>query len=508
MSTLAGEFWVCGDCRSINNAGARQCYNCRTPRDRAAVDPSEIDPTTHGRLREIALPEFRSSRWAAMLATILILAVAVLQVVQFNLSAALIDQILGGTEGTLEQLIYVGSVGIVAFGVALLALITWALWLSRTVTSMPALGLGYPAANGMMAFVENFIPILNLYRVPAIVRDVVRRLEPKTGGDETMTRGEALVFAAWISIIGGYLAPRVLGFFTSDVRTLVTISGISTGLVVVGAIFLVVLIWWIEGRILRRREQQLAQGAEGTVAEAAAPPPDSATDSAAPDVVQTRSAFAATAAATETVAPSPTSSFRLPGAAVAPADPLAPAESPAPIQEPGPEPELVTAPQPAIAAEPVIAAIPQETVVAAEPVVAPEPELIIEPEPVVEWEPVAVPEPAVEPEPVAVGEPIALETPAPVPEPEPVGEASPAPTTPAGPPNLLIRVTPRGMMTAEMDGELEHVMLDDLGPYAEALSHVGGTATIVVPSDEGMPGLISKRAQRILEDAGVQVTIA
>jgi len=38
VSTLAGDFWVCGDCRSINNAGARQCYNCRTPRDRAAVD--------------------------------------------------------------------------------------------------------------------------------------------------------------------------------------------------------------------------------------------------------------------------------------------------------------------------------------------------------------------------------------------------------------------------------------------------------------------------------------
>jgi hypothetical protein len=78
----------------------------------------------------------------------------------------------------------------------------------------------------------------------------------------------------------------------------------------------------------------------------------------------------------------------------------------------------------------------------------------------------------------------------------------------AGPPNLTIRISTRGMMTAEMDGELEHVMLDDLGPYAEALSHVGGTATIVVPSDEGMPGLISKRAQRILEDAGVRVTIS
>ena len=508
MSTLAGEFWVCGDCRSINNAGARQCYNCRTPRDRAAVDPSEIDPSTHGRLREIELPEFRSSRWAAMLASVLILAVAVLQVVQFNLSAALVNQILGGRDATLEQLIYVGSVGILGFGIALLALITWALWLSRTVTSMPALGLGYPAANGMMAFVENFIPILNLYRVPAIVRDVVRRLEPKTGGDETMTRGEALVFAAWISIFGGYLVPRILGFFTSDVRTLVTISGIGTGLVVVGAIFLVVLIWWVEGRVLRRRETQVAEGTGVAVAEAtttgesatAATPATPPT----PDIVQTRSAFAAAAISTAaaTGATSETSSFRLPGGAAPPA------EAPPLVEEPRPDLES----EPQAASEATLTTEPTDAPYAEQSIAGPEP--MLEPEPVPPVEPDVAPQPVLAPEPAASAPEPAVSVPESTPvagssavtEPSPAAPA-PAPA-PVGPPNLMIRVTSRGMMTAEMDGELEHVMLDDLGSYAEALSHVGGTATIVVPSDEGMPGLIAKRAQRILEDAGVPVTIA
>ena len=271
MSTLAGDFWVCGDCRSINNAGARQCYNCRTPRDRAAVDPNTIDPSAKGPLRTIELPQFNPSRWAAMLATILIIAVAVMQVVQFNLSAQLINQVLAGTDPTDEQLVFVGSVGILSFGMGLLALIAWSLWLSRTVTSMPALGLGYPAANGMMAFYENFIPVLNLYRVPAIVRDVVRRLEPKAGGDETMTRGEALIFAAWIGLIGGFFIPRVLGFLNRDVGAVVPISGIATGFVLVGAIFLIVLIWWIEGKVLRRREAQLAE-AGGSAAPAEAEP--------------------------------------------------------------------------------------------------------------------------------------------------------------------------------------------------------------------------------------------
>ena len=477
MSTLAGDFWVCGDCRSINNAGARQCYNCRTPRDRAAVDPSAIDPSTHGRLREIELPPFTSSRWVAMLASILILAVAVLQVVQFSLAAQLLNQLLVGIEASVEQWAYVGSFVIVALGATLLALIAWSLWLSRTVTSMPALGLGYPAANGMMAFIENFVPVLNLYRVPAIVRDVVRRLEPKSGGDETMTRGEALVFAAWIGLFGGFIVPRVLGFLTSDVRTLLTISAIGTGFVVIGAIFLVVLIWWIEGRILRRREAQLAALGGGPVAPTASdtspadvPPP------AEPDVVETRSAFAAADDSSLDSA----SSFRLPGGEVAPSPAMA---------------ATTVTPEPVVTA-PVMDERPLERA-----------ETTVEPPPSVE---APLPQPRAEPVPTPPAAPPAPEA-VPVTQPPPVVAVPPvaaAPPVAAGPPNLTIRISSRGMMTAEMDGEVEHVMLDDLGPYAEALAHVGGTATIVLSSDEGMAGLIAKRAQRILEDTGVTVTIA
>ena len=296
MSTLAGEFWVCGQCRSINNAGAKQCYNCRTPKDRAAVDPAEIDPTTKGQVREIGLPDFRSSRWAALLASILILVVAVMQIVQWNLVATLGDQILGGIDPTEDQLAYISRVGILAFGIALLALIAWSLWLSRTVTSMPALGLGYPAASGLMAFVENFIPIFNLFRVPAIVRDVVHRLEPRS------SRGEALIFAAWIGLVGGFIVPRVLGFFIGDIRTAVAVSGIATGLMLVGAIFLVALIWWIEGRIAYRRAVQRAEGSPASATLAASVAATGVAPQVEPDIVSTRSAFVAAGASAETAA--------------------------------------------------------------------------------------------------------------------------------------------------------------------------------------------------------------
>ena len=508
MSTLAGDFWVCGDCRSINNAGARQCYNCRTPRDRAAVDPESIDPSSHGPLRTIELPAFKGSRWAAALASILILAVAVMSIVQYSLGRQLIDYEARGI-ATAEDYAYVGSIIIVAIGIALLALIAWALWLSRTVTSMPALGLGYPAANGMMAFIENFIPILNLWRVPAIVRDVARRLQPKVGGDETMTRGEALVFAAWISVFGGYLVPRILSFFTDNQDTLVTIAGIGLGLSAVGAVCLVVLIWWVEGRVAERRRLQLAgmdtpavatteASTTATVGEVAREPmPDAAIAAVALGAARDRSAVAAFAGSGS----SGVDSFRLPPtedaplmAAAAAATPASASETPAGTVDETSAPSIGSEPAPA--AESSVVA---DTVPVAEP--APETVPVAEPAPeaaAVVATPAEVVPPEIAPE----------ETQTPEPQAPTPAEAPAAPPPSAGPPNLTIRVTSRGLMTAELDGEIEHVMLDDLGQYAEALSHVAGTATIHVPNDEGMPALIGKRAQRILEDAGVQVTLA
>ena len=71
---------------------------------------------------------------------------------------------------------------------------------------------------------------------------------------------------AWIGLLGGYLVPRFtvyLELFGSDtleeaVQETLVVQAIATGMVVIGATFLVVLIWWIERRIVRRRAAQLA----------------------------------------------------------------------------------------------------------------------------------------------------------------------------------------------------------------------------------------------------------
>jgi len=260
--------WVCAVCHSVNKIGAKQCYKCRTPKEHAAFDPTTEDIGS----RTITLPDFHPSRQAAMLATVLILVTAVLHAINSLNGIQIVLRIVDGDLFSDEELIGFGVVGLASFGIALIALTAWAFWLSKAVRTIPALGLGYPAANGLMAFYENFIPLLNLRRVPAIVRDLVQRLEP---GE---SKGSTLISAAWVGLFTGYLLPRFGGFvnnigsetFEGYVRNLVILQILSLILVLTGSVLLVVLIWWIEGRILRRQMALSEAGPDGVHATTAA----------------------------------------------------------------------------------------------------------------------------------------------------------------------------------------------------------------------------------------------
>jgi hypothetical protein len=63
------------------------------------------------------------------------------------------------------------------------------------------------------------------------------------------------------------------------------------------------------------------------------------------------------------------------------------------------------------------------------------------------------------------------------------------------------------MLQAEMGGEIEPVILEDLTAYGDALANAGGTAEIVLAGNDGMARLIARRAQRILADAGIDAPI-
>jgi hypothetical protein len=484
------DIWVCGQCRSVNNLRAKQCYNCRTPQHLAAVDPAAIQGTGHGQLREIALPEFEASRGEALVASVLIVIVGVLNVVSTVVSMRVMPTLVQEPDVVPADLGLMTGASLVTLGVAILALIAWAYWLSRVVVAMPALGLGYPAANGLMAFVENFIPGLNLLRVPAIVRDVVRRLEPEQG------RGDALIFAAWIGLFGGFLIPRV-GFWLNweeslegSVRNALIIQGIAAGLVLIGAIFLVALIWWIEGRIAIRRVEQLAGGETPTATDAS---------------------------------PAPVAA---PAAPVATTAPLAPRQ-PTPVGSPTPfdpmaapfAPPRVTAAAPAPTAAPAPFAPTPGAVAPAAPIVpGPLGSVVASPSPDSDaslHRPItAVTGGASTPTPTArpADEQADVERfadtrpayPASAPQPAPATEPSPPAPVPTGP-RLHLRIESGTSMTATLDGQSERIKLDELRAAAQALARADGSVVIAAATSYDAR-LLAEQVSKVFGDARVPTT--
>jgi hypothetical protein len=376
-----------------------------------------------------------------------------------------------------------------------------------------------------MAFVENFLPGLNLFRVPAIVRDVMRRLEPES------LRGEALVFAAWIGLLGGYLVPRFgasLGLFSSDtledaVRVTLIVQAVSTALVVVGATFLVALIWWIERRIEARRAAQLA-GEPAPAAGVAGAAPGVATQDAAAlgdprstaqltsagqagtdpsgataedppidedrivepvgNIVEpvgsiasradtatfaSRSITAATGAASAPPEmPAAEISSAAAGSAEARAADLPSTEAPAPPDSPPVEPS----PAGELAASFAATELPVES--------SPE---------------VARVEPA-RPEPLV--EPAAVDAEGSAPEPSSAAVAGP---------QLHVRVESASSMIATVDGESEPITLEELRAAAEALARANGSAVIETVGTSFGALSLAEQAFEVLEDARVATTI-
>jgi len=444
----AGEaIWVCANCRSVNKLRAKQCYNCRTPKDRAAVDPM----TEHIGARDVSLPDFHPSRPFAVVASVLILVIGGLQAINSLVGASLALRLVEGDIPAEGDIVNAGVIGLATIGIGLIALTAWAAWLSKAVRVMPALGLGYPSANGLMAFVENFIPVLNLWRVPAIVRDIVVRLVP------TESKGGALIFAAWIGLIAGYLLPRfggIVNAFGSEslddyIRKQVVIQGLSAGLVLVGSVFLVALIWWIEGRISERR----AAAPEGSPALATAVP-------SAP-VAAFTTIPAAASSPTSTPAPAPTAGLTtVPGAAKT---------------VPGPLGSMVVEEQAPFVGRPITAL----TGTAGPGPATPAPPTGVAPDP-------------------SGTQPTDAERAQPVPEPELDGRTGP---------RLELTVARDGSMVATLDGESEPITFDELRDAATALDRVDGSAIVAIDDGTLEASASASRALRILADAGVPATM-
>jgi hypothetical protein len=272
--------WVCGACRSINQPREQRCYKCRTPRELAKVDPEKLIVAGAGVSQAPVDPKavvgvYRGSSERALLAQVLIVAALIVTTISKVVGADVVSRVLdGNVEGADANAGLLGILGAGGFAVGLAALAAWAAWLSRVVDNIPTLGLGWPNVTAWAAFVENFLPGVNLFRVPAIVRDVMAKLELGPSGD-------ALIAASWLGLVGGVLVPRFGRYVTgtlaiesadASARLGLIIGQAALGLTIVGGIFLIV--------IIRRVETQAARLAAARPTSGAAPRHATATEAA------------------------------------------------------------------------------------------------------------------------------------------------------------------------------------------------------------------------------------
>jgi hypothetical protein len=272
---MASNIWVCGACRSINQPREQRCYKCRTPRELARVDPDSLVVAGVGSAQPVVDPKavvgtYRSSADRAFAAQVMIVLTVIVtaasKIVGADVVSRLIDGDVAGADANSTLLALLGGAGLVC---AVIAVAAWAAWLSRVVDNIPALGLGWPNVTPSGAFLESFLPGVNLFRVPAIVRDVMTRLE---GGP----RGDALIAAAWLGLVGGVLVPRFARYVSGPLTlesedaaaTVGLLAGqVGLGLTIVGAIFLIVLIRQVE-RLAQRRARERTDQPAGAASQA------------------------------------------------------------------------------------------------------------------------------------------------------------------------------------------------------------------------------------------------
>jgi hypothetical protein len=180
--TADTEYWACRVCRSINTRRANRCYSCHTPREAAAVNPADL-PTTGAAPPVVHTGTYQSSEMRAVLATVAVIAF-VLGTLASTLLLWQVGSLRGAGERPASDELFAGIIPLLAlvpvFGI--LSLVAYASWISRVVSNLPAIGLGYSRVSPTMAFMEPLIPGFNLYALPARLGEVLKKLDEKGSG--------------------------------------------------------------------------------------------------------------------------------------------------------------------------------------------------------------------------------------------------------------------------------------------------------------------------------------
>ena len=293
------DIWVCSQCSSINRQRSSNCYKCKAPQSMATGDMAEV--RVESAIANRMYVRYRSGRFLFIMAAGLILAVGALglllvlaslsdldllrKVIRAAASGATVDDaeiVRRSNRLALPQTIHLG--------LAVAAVIAFALWLSRVISNIPALGGGVPGTTPTRAFVYTLIPIWNLIKVPGMVQDALYRLDAQAGGF-------FMIVVAWFGLVGSYLVSVIANVVISvalvgnimdavaaesreaaaeallaAVDQSVAVSVITSIMVVVGASLLVLVMARIERRA-RDRDREIRAVAAATVPVPVVEPP-------------------------------------------------------------------------------------------------------------------------------------------------------------------------------------------------------------------------------------------
>ena len=204
------ETWVCGDCRSFNNAKSARCYRCHVPRKTSEMTAENAATTTVQQEERTLASQIERigaryvATWPLAILLIPIIAVAtVTSVLQVEALSAMFtsDGVFIENPVLLEASL---RMTIVSSGSFLLGVIVWSVWIARVTANVPALVMRWPRYGWLAALIGAWVPIVCIKRPFAVVREVCSQLVDRPNG--------ALLMAAawWLCILLWYFGSNLV----------------------------------------------------------------------------------------------------------------------------------------------------------------------------------------------------------------------------------------------------------------------------------------------------------
>ncbi|HEY6570990.1 MAG TPA: DUF4328 domain-containing protein [Candidatus Limnocylindrales bacterium] len=254
------QIWVCGGCKSVNQLRASRCYKCHVPRPAAGQELAAVDvPASHEDIvQRAATPGSRYTTWPfALVAIALVVVCVALRLANVIGALGMVEVLVIGLAPPTPEIERVAWLGIAWLVVGLVGALAWGIWIGRVVANLPRLGRGWPNVTPGTAVFECAIPVVNLFRAPAVMREVTARLSSDG------LPPNALIFAWWAMLFITLILERpistVVTLFSSSVeeaiRRGVVMTLISATLFSIAGALAVVLVLLVERtQAIRARE--------------------------------------------------------------------------------------------------------------------------------------------------------------------------------------------------------------------------------------------------------------